>query len=73
MINWIDDNTVRLDIMDTDDMPVVSFQGTASDVRKRIMQGLDWWNPYELSLEHAAYIGAELARCELLKKDYQQD
>jgi hypothetical protein len=26
-----------------------------------------------ISLEHAAYIGAELARCELLKKDYMQD
>ena len=73
LINWIDDNTVRLDWMDADDMPVVSFQGAASDVRKSIMQNEDIRKLRINSFEHAAYIGAELARCELLKKDYQQD
>ena len=78
LINWIDDNTVRLDWMDKDDMPVVSFQGTASDVRKcavrwmeQIMYSLHFATVF--SVEHAAYIGAELARCELLKTDYVQD
>lgn len=73
LINWINNNNVRLDVMTTNDVPVVSFQGVASDVRKRIMQDLDRWNPLNLSYEHAAYIGAELARCELLKTDYVQD
>lgn len=75
LINWIDANTVRLDIMDKNDMPVVSFQGEADDVRKYMMQhfgylGKNW--PL-FSYEHAAYIGAELARAELLKSDYVQD
>ncbi|KKN71224.1 hypothetical protein LCGC14_0422670 [marine sediment metagenome] len=75
LINWIDDNTVRLDVMgiadsiNPTDYPVISYQGAASDVRKRMMQ--DW--PILLQPEHAAYIGAELARCELLKTDYVQD
>lgn len=72
LINWIDDSTVRLDVMDQDDMPVVSFQGTASDVRKCVIRYPRPWR-CDISLEHAAYIGAELARCELLKKDYVQD
>lgn len=38
LINWINENTVRLDIMDKDDMPVMSFQGTAENVRRHIMQ-----------------------------------
>ena len=77
LINWIDDNTVRLDWMDKDDMPVISFQGTASDIRKHLMQLQDTKilrkSGLGISCEHAAYIGAELARCELLKKDYVQD
>jgi hypothetical protein len=73
LINWIDDNNIRLDWMDKDDMPVVSFQGKADDVRKSIMQNEDIRHLRITSLEHAAYIGAELARCELLKKDYIQD
>ena len=74
LINWIDDNTVRLDVMDVDDMPVVSFQGAASDVRKYAAQYAGFWGlSHDFSIEHAAYIGAELARCELLKTDYVQD
>ena len=73
LINWIDDNTVRLDVMDKDNFPVVSFQGTASDVRKDIMRSAAQGNVWHLSFEHASYIGAELARCELLKTDYVQD
>ena len=77
LINWIDDNTVRLDVMgiadslNPMDYPIVSFQGTASNVRKHIMQRIG--NQWSISLEHAAYIGSELARCELLKSEYIQD
>ncbi len=74
LINWIDENTVRLDVMDRDDMPIVSFQGAASDVRKHIMQHISAICSGRLiSVEHVAYIGAELARCELLKTNYVQD
>lgn len=72
LINWIDADNVRLDIMTTDDIPVISFQGKADDVRKFVMQNwpLVLW---PLSIEHAAYIGAELARCELCCQYYVQD
>lgn len=75
LINWIDDNNVRLDWMDTNDMPIVSYQGAASDVRKYIMQHLGYLGTgwLKLTAEHISYVGAELARCELLKKDYVQD
>lgn len=67
------DGHVRLDIMDKDDMPVVSFQGKSSDVRKWVMQNIGLIMPMNISREHASYIGAELTRCELLKGDYVQD
>ena len=74
LINWINDNTVRLDVMDRDDMPVVSFQGAASDVRKYAAQYAEFWGlSCDFSIEHAAYIGAELAKCELLRDKYVQD
>jgi len=71
LINWIDKNNVRLDIMNRDDMPVVSFQGKANDVRKHIMQHID--SRWSLSLEHASYIGAELTKAAILKNKYIQD
>lgn len=64
-------NEVRIDFMDKNDMPVMSFQGTADNVRKWIMQG--WAITLCISLEHASYIGAELARCELQGTEYVQD
>ncbi len=74
LINWIDADNVRLDIMDRGDMPVVSFQGKASDVRKHVMQHIPVICSGRLiSIEHASYIGAELARCELFGSDYVQD
>ena len=69
LIHHIKDDTVRLDVMDKDDMPVVSFQGTADNVRKHAMQYMEFWG---LSREHAAYIGAELARCALCQQHYVQ-
>lgn len=62
-------NKVRIDIMDKDDMPVISFQGTADNVRKYIMQ--QWCG--KISIEHASYIGVELARCELQGINYVQN
>ena len=56
--------------MDKDDIPVISFQGTAENVRKHTMQNI---SERSISLEHASYIGAELARCAILKENYVQD
>ena len=69
LINWIDDNTVRLDVMDKGDIPVLSFQGSASDVRK---ESARWFERRSkrvcgitrqqvISFEHAAYIGLEFS------------
>ena len=73
LINWIDDNNVRLDIMDSFDMPVINFQGKANDVWKTAVRDMVRKCGMLFSQEHAAYIGAELARAELLKADYMQD
>jgi hypothetical protein len=57
------DGGVRLDLMTTDDEPVMSFIGKAENVRKRTMQ---WCKAHDirLSMEHASYIGYELCRAE---------
>ncbi len=79
-VNWTVDDNIRVNVMTIDGCePVISFQGTADDVRKALMQWLcDNANELEadglcrgwLSLEHAAYIGAEIAKAELLKTNY---
>lgn len=69
LIHHVKDDIVRLDFMDKDDMPVVSFQGTADNVRKCAMQNL----PILLQPEHCSYIGAELARAAILRNKYVQD
>lgn len=75
LIHYISGITVRLDIMDRDDMPVISFQGTADNVRKHVMQHISAYSTSIrlISVEHASYIGAELARCALLQSKYIQD
>ena len=77
LIHYVKDNTVRIDFMDRDDMPFISFQGTADNVRKAFMQWIDnrisQKTSYSISCEHASYIGAELARAALLKDKYIQD
>ena len=81
LIHYVKDNIVRLDIMDRNDMPIVSFQGQADDVRKYIMQwfskGIGQVNDrlYQsvFSIEHASYIGAELTRAAILRDNYVQD
>ena len=74
-IHSIEIGVVRLDIMTTDNDPVVSFQGKADDVRKAVMRWFEDKNLliHIISLEHAAYIGAELAKAEILGIDYVQD
>jgi hypothetical protein len=54
---------IRLDLMTTDDQPVMCFIGKAENVRKRSMQWMEAHN-IGLSMEHAAYIGYELCRAE---------
>lgn len=84
LINWdTQTDSVRIDVMPTtsvpsDVLPIVSFAGRADNVRKATMQ---WFESrvsqktlsYRVSLEHAAYIGAELERCDTERIDYVQD
>jgi len=63
---------VRLDWLTTTDQPAISFVGTADAVCKNAMRYAEehGWN---VSLEHAAYIGAKLARAEILGSNYVQE
>ncbi len=76
LIHYVKDDIVRIDFMNRDDMPVVSFQGMADNVRKAAMQWIDnkfyQWTTDRMYCEHASYIGAELARCEIFKENYVQ-
>lgn len=57
---------VRADLMATDgDSPIVSFIGSANNVRKHLI-GYLWHHThrYPISTEHASYIGYELLRAE---------
>ena len=77
IISWdaLTDST-RLDILSGDN-PLISFIGEADNVRKASMQ---WFAKrisqkagLGISIEHAAYIGAELERCDTERIDYVQD
>lgn len=79
VINWdIQTESARLDIMkETRIKPLQSFIGKADNVRKAAMQ---WFAKrvsqkagLGISIEHAAYIGAELERCDTERIDYIQD
>ncbi len=75
LVHYIKDDIVRLDFMagkenTYETKPIISFQGIADNVRKHAMQYTEFWG---LSREHASYIGAELARCAILKENYVQD
>ena len=76
VIEWDGRVHVRADLMTDADEPLVSFIGTANNVRKRL---IDWLREscnlpprYPISLEHASYIGYEVQRAELMP-DYVQD
>jgi hypothetical protein len=62
---------VRLDIMSTDNNPLISFQGSATAVCKNAMRYIDE-NCINVSAEYAAYIGYELAKAELVRGYYVQ-
>lgn len=72
LINYVGGEIVRLDIMSIDGHPLISFEGTSIAVRKNAARYIDE-NCINLSSEHSAYIGYELARCETLKENYIQD
>lgn len=82
LINWdTQTDSVRLDVMGhsfaCSPVPLVSFAGHADDVRKHAMRWLTDHvksnNGFPVSLEHAAYIGAELERADTERIDYVQD
>lgn len=83
-IYWATDiESVRLDIMRAADAePLQSFVGKADNVRKHAIRWLSdnvgvarirGQSRCGISLEHASYIGAELARCDAERTDYVQD
>lgn len=68
---------VRCDIMSSDDTPLISFQGSADDVRQHVIRWLDAFHAdghrFVISREHASYIGYELHRAETCRTVYVQD
>lgn len=75
VINWdTQTGSARLDVMaEALAEPLQSFIGKADNVRKAVMQWLVKRVRFGISLEHAAYIGAELERCDTERIDYVQD
>jgi len=65
-------NTARLDIISNNHEPIQSFAGTANNVRKHAIRFLSD-NGYNVSLEHASYIGLELEKADNMRIDYVQD
>lgn len=65
---------VRADLMTTDDEPLVSFIGTANNVRQRLIAWMvsNLVQYRDISWEHASYIGYELLRAET-DPSYVQD
>lgn len=72
IINVIEPSEIRLDILTSNHSPAISFKGKAENVRKSAMRYAEKCG-WTISLEHAAYIGYELARAEIFGKDYVQD
>ena len=81
LINWdIQTDTVRLDFMSRKNEPIQSFAGSSDNVRKHAMRYIhkisrvNWPNSgFDISLEHAAYIGSELQKADIFRIDYVQD
>lgn len=68
------DATEPFDPNPTTDMPIMSFIGTANNVRKHLIRFLSAYGdmPQDISNEHASYIGYELHRAEVTP-NYMQD
>lgn len=63
---------IRADLMQADD-PIVSFIGTANNVRKHLIQYIfENYGCAVISTEHASYLGYELHRAETTP-NYVQD
>ena len=69
VINYAGSGMVRCDIMTDQDIPVKSFKGYFKDVRKYVIRFMEYC---PISLEHASYIGEELALADCLKEKYVQ-
>ena len=80
VINWdMLTDSVRLDFMAKDSTPLQSFIGDSDDVRKAAIAWvyaksmISFPNAeIQISMDHAAYIGAELERCDTERIDYIQ-
>lgn len=73
VIHWTPENTLRLDVMDSVDNPMVSIvSNTVGGVYKALADYCAALH-IDLSMEHAMYIGSELSRCFALRHDYIQD
>lgn len=71
IINRAPDGRVRVDLMYETTEPIISFIGSAENVRKRLMEYIEI-RRFEVSLQHAAYMGYELHRAEA-DRFYVQD
>jgi len=72
VINFTAGNKLRVDVMNTLDIPVVTIQGDNSEA---VYKGLaDWFDIQNLNLsnEHAMYIGSELVKAETQRTKYKQ-
>jgi hypothetical protein len=64
---------IRLDIMSSEDLPIQSFIcSNANALRKSVIKYITD-SGYQISPEHASYIGYELARCSAMRTEYIQD
>lgn len=70
VVNYCGSGMVRCDIMADQDIPVKSYKGYFKDVRKYVINFLAYAH---VSLEHASYIGEELALADQQKEKYKQD
>jgi hypothetical protein len=71
-INYVGSGGVRCDIMSDTDEPVMSFSGHYSDVRKYVIAFFAEEN-INISIEHASYIGEQLALCDQQHELFIQD
>ena len=72
VISFTSDEKIRVDLMTTDDEPVISWQGHNVDALRKDVISVLSMEP-DFSAEHASYIGAELIRCELMESAYVQN
>jgi len=71
-IHWTADNRIRVDVMTSQNEPVITFASDNPDaLRKSLIKWLVDTEIY-ISTEHASYIGAEIFRCNELKYEYTQ-